>query len=410
LSGQLGNAPRTVKEAGALSAAGHDVTVIAHQRDDVVEQRDQDILRTATWRTIRVPFDQSIRWKLLRLRQLAFQRSFGAVKVSPLALQGISAYTPDLTRAALSSPADLYIAHYSPALPAAARAAAKHDALYAFDAEDFHPGDLPDDQSNCLYNRTLDALERRLLPGCAYVSAASPGIADLYCNTYGIAPPTVLLNVFPKASAPASPTPMGVVSPGPSIYWCSQIIGPKRGLECVVRALPLMQSRPHLYLRGAAREGFVNELEDVARNLGVQDRLHVLPPAMPDLLERLAAEYDIGISPELGDTRNHRVALGNKLFSYLIAGLSIVATDIPGHAALAARLNGAMTLFPQDDHRELAATVDAILSSRERLRASRDAAWRLGQTRFNWEVERDSLLDCVDRALGEKVKSVALQC
>jgi glycosyltransferase involved in cell wall biosynthesis len=403
LSGQLGNAPRTVKEAGALSAAGHDVTVIAHQVNNAVEPRDQEILRTATWQTIRVPFDyQSVRWKLLRLRQMAFQHAFGVAGAGALALRGISAYTPDLTRAARKFPADLYIAHYSPALPAAAAAAAAHSGLYAFDAEDFHPGDLPDEQSQSLYNRTLDSVDRRLLPGCAYVSAAAPGIADLYAETYRVPRPAVVLNVFPKANAPVVSTPAGTASPGPSLYWFSQIIGANRGLECAVRALPLMKSRPHLYIRGIPREGFVRGLMEMADNLGVLDRLRILEPAMPDDLERLGAKYDIGLCAEVGDSPNRRVALPNKLFSYLASGLPILATDIPGHAGLARQLKGAMALFQPGNHESLAVAADAILSSPERLAAARETAWRLAQQSFNWETRQAVLIETVNRALDRK--------
>ena len=136
----------------------------------------------------------------------------------------------------MSVKADLYIAHYPAALPAAAKSAARHGARYAFDAEDFHLGDLPDLPKHEHERRRLRAIEGAYLPRAAYVTAASPGIADAYVKGYGIKRPAVVLNVFPLSRAPASTTPRGTVEPGPSLYWFSQTIGPDRGLEAAVAA------------------------------------------------------------------------------------------------------------------------------------------------------------------------------
>ena len=53
--------------------------------------------------------------------------------------------SPELVAAAATVPADLYIAHYPTALPAAALAAQRNGVIYAYDAEDFHLGDPPED-------------------------------------------------------------------------------------------------------------------------------------------------------------------------------------------------------------------------------------------------------------------------
>ena len=76
----------------------------------------------------------------------------------------------------------------------------------------------------------ISLIESRWLPGCAYMTAVSPGIADAYVENYGVAQPHVVLNVFPKSHAPSGATPRGTARPGPSLYWFSQTIGPDRGL------------------------------------------------------------------------------------------------------------------------------------------------------------------------------------
>jgi hypothetical protein len=308
--------------------------------------------------------------------------------------------TPDLSSVALGVPADLYIAHYPAALPAAARAAQKYGSLYAFDAEDFHLGDLPDSSEHMIEKRIIHAIEGGYLPGAAYVTAASPMIADAYAQTYGIVRPTVVLNVFSRANAPSVPTPRGTAQPGPSLYWFSQTIGGGRGLETAIEAIGRAESRPHLYLRGTPAKGYENQLRTLAQRSGVADRLHVLPPEAPNEIERLGAQYDLGYVGEVAQTRNRQIALTNKLFSYLIGGVPIIASNIPAHVALSSEIGQAMILFPTGDAVALSATLDQLFMDTDRLSAARLHAWNLGQHRYCWEVESRLFLSVVEKESG----------
>jgi len=399
--GSLGSNPRVVKEAQALSDSGHDVAVISTRTPGIVDKLDHDVLASAKWQAWRLDLRRSrAMWRLRRLKQSVNARAFSATGRVGFAERGFSPFTNPLLAAAKRIPADLYIAHYPAALPAAAAAARDHGTRYAYDAEDFHLGDLPELPEHAEEQRMLRAIEARYLPGCAHVTAASPGIADAYAEAYGIARPKVLLNVFPRAHAPKGPTPAGTAAPGPSVYWFSQTIGPHRGLECAVRAIGIARSRPHLYVRGTPAAGFLERLRAIAAESGASDRLHMLAPAAPSEMERLAASYDLGFVGETGHTQSRRVALTNKLFSYLLAGVPAVFSDIPAHRALAAELNGAARMYQTDDARSLAATLDSLLENPTALTEAREKAFRLGQARFNWDVEKTILQERVASTLA----------
>lgn len=398
--GHVATNPRIVKEADALSEVGHDVRVIA--ADYIPWAREADkIFRDRGWTVQRtLPFGPHAPWST-RLRQIVRQRAARllADRGSDQAAVICAAWhplAPDLVKATMSVVADLYVAHYPAALPAAALAARRHGAKYAFDAEDFHLGDFPDDQSHDNDRRLLRRIEERWLHGCAYMTAASPGIADAYAATYGVTRPTVVLNVFPRTHAPSASTAKGTTTPGPSIYWFSQTIGPDRGLECAIQAVGLASAKPHLYLRGNPAAGFPARLKALAAEAGASDRLHVLPLAAPNEMERLAAAYDLGFVGETGGTWNRRIALTNKQFSYLLAGIPALLSDIPAHRDFADKAAGAVKLFPVDDPLALAAVIDDLLDPR-RLAAARKAAFELGRLRFNWENEKRIIQDLVGR-------------
>jgi len=403
-SGHLATNPRVVKEATALSNAGYDLTIVHGDYMPTAREIDSS-LAERRWKRITVPFGPFQRSRLRYFLQTARRRAAKFVMRAgwgPAGKEHI-AYAPicpGLVSAAASVPADLYIAHYVAALPAAAWAARRRGAKFAFDAEDFHLGDLPDAPEHSFEKRLIRAIEARHLPEATYITAASPMISEAYVEAYGIPAPTILLNTFSKTNAPAAPSPRGTASPGPSIYWFSQTIGPGRGVETAVAACARARSKPHLYLRGVISKEFEAALLSLAQRVGLADRIHFLPFATPQDLERLGASYDLGYSGESGFSPNRSRALANKIFSYLLSGLPCLASDVPSHQRLAPEIGDAVSLFPVGDITALAAAMDGFLLNPERLAAARRSAFELGQQRFNWETQTPVLLSCVAQALA----------
>ncbi len=401
--------PRLVKQANALIEAGYEIVVVSGHSSADWSKLDSCMFHRNWHETNIVRYGPQVNIiRRLRQKALRYTASIVARTVASPSLRALELAehdsSADLMAALRRIPADIYIAHMIASLGPAQRAAKRFGAHLAVDAEDFETGILPDLPINLRALSRIKRLEAEYLPLCSFMIAASPGIADAYVEAYGIPRPTVVLNAFPRCHSPEGPTLSGAVQPGPSAYWFSQTIGPDRGIECAVRAIGRAKSGPHLYLRGRPASGFLDRLRRVASEADVSDRLHVLPLESPMKLERLAAPYDVGLSLEPGLTRNSRLTLGNKLFSYLIAGIPIVASDIQSHVAFAAGLGEAITLYRKQDPDNLAAALDALLTDQRRLASARAEAFRLGQQRFNWEIESQVFVRCVDRALARPAR------
>lgn len=408
-SGHLATNPRLVKEADALCEAGYEVSVVCARFLEWANVHDI-LFETRPWKiAARIPFGPLAprRWRLIQLvrqRLARFAMSLGAESNRVREAEWHPA-CPDITQAALNIKADLYIAHYPAALPAAARAAARHGSLYAYDAEDFHLGDRPDLAEHEHERQRLRAIEQQYLPRASYVSAASPGIADAYVTEYGIQRPKEILNVFPLGHAPSAATPLGTIATGPSLYWFSQTIGADRGLEAAVAAIGVAESKPHLYLRGRPTPGYIDHLKSAASSSEHASRIHVLDIAAPHDMERLAAAYDLGLVAETANTRNHEICLANKLFSYLLAGVPPLMSATTAHVAFAASYGLSDLVFPIDDAGALGLRLDELLTHPRSLERLRAKCFALGQQRFNWERESQILLDLVGRALADRISS-----
>jgi glycosyltransferase involved in cell wall biosynthesis len=385
-----------VKEADALAEAGFDVQVIGAHWAEWADAFDARLLATRAWRCHLIDWRPDTApatfWKT-RVRHRLAQAAAPSLGSDRILAAALSRVTPELTRAAVASQADLYIAHNLGALPAAAEAAVHHQVRLGFDAEDFHSGGFSEaETSACELARRA---ERRWLPQCHYVTAASPLIADRYAATWGGGQPVCLLNVFPLAARPASPRPSPPDGPL-RLYWFSQTIGANRGLEDIVRAIARFdRGAIELYLRGTWQPGFRDALQRLSHDLGVSSRQIVsLPPGDPDEMVRLS-----------GVTVNNDIALSNKIFTYLLAGIAVVATRTNGQRDVINRLGRAAIGYDAGDVDALTLALRTWMTDRSRLAEARRHAWALGSETFNWDAEKLRFLEVVDDVMRQSLAS-----
>lgn len=409
--GQPSTNPRLVKEADALAEAGYAVQVVACKyqewadaADAAFEDRDWSIqwLRygpmAPRWRDL---------WQRVR-RRAAEELTRGVGPQPGLTERAFHYAIPELTQLVKQVPADLYIAHNLAALPAAYRAAEAHGAALGFDAEDFHRGELPDTHENALNRRITADLEERYIPRCDYVTAASDGIGSAYAEVLGIESPTTILNVFPLAErdnhVPAAALNAEVPEGHRSLYWFSQTIGSARGLEDALHALPSLPDDVVLTLRGQWASGYEETFREEARRLGVGDRVRHLELVPPDELIPRTAQHDLGLALEPGFSENNKIAISNKLFTYLLAGVPIIATDTPGqHPVIEDLPDIAQSYSPGDESGFMRATTTLLEAT-----GLREKALQAAQNRYCWEVQKETFVRVVRETLDlECTPSVA---
>lgn len=410
--------PRLVKEADTLTEAGYHVHVIAgdyhpwgHKADE--EYRDRD------WRLERVPYgaiaSPSRRAWLGGRKRMAEQLvAVVPAKVARLIHRAYHWAIPELAVRARKVSADLFIAHYLPALPAALQAAEEQNVAVGFDAEDFHRGEYTSSETTTLDARLTRWFEETYIPQCNYVTAASPGIGDAYAKALNLEEqPTTILNVFPQ-SAHSGHTPevdLKAEHPGNgiSLYWYSQTIGPGRGLEAMVEAMGLLYTRtPNLptfmlSLRGSWAGGYEHKLRARARQMGLTDEhIRHLPLAPPDQLIERAAEHDVGLALEEPQSVNRDVCITNKIFAYLSGGLPVLATDTVGQQWVHEQAPAAIALCPIHDIETIAGHLHSWIADAAQRRSAAKAARQAADERFTWNVEKRTLLETVRPALTEK--------
>lgn len=404
--GQPSTNPRALKEADAIAQTGHEVRMICSYWAAWATGFDEKLQRESGWTFEYAggrPGSNALRYYRTRLRYGGARRLLRWFPHSQsIQVLSLGRTVTELRKAAESYVADLYIAHYPGALPAAVAAAERHNARFGYDAEDFYSA--PSEAGPDELQSAVEACERRYLPLCSYVTAASPGIRAAYATKYSEclhSDPAVILNVFPLAQRPEHFRP--TESEGPlRLYWFSQTIGRTRGLEDIVRAMGAVRNLPiELHLRGVWQPGYKEELGYTAQQAGVPpERIISHEPAEPTEMVRKAAEYDAGLAVEPASGINANLTVSNKLFTYLLAGNAILATATDGQKAVFDLLRNGGLCFHPGDTGDVAKTLKLWFQNRDTLDVVRRSNWESGARLFNWDVEKVKFLDLIDNALS----------
>jgi len=403
LSGNhLCNNPRVLKEAGCLARAGFDVEVLGAWLDGRLKDRDQDLLEAAAFRFTPVvdltgsALSTRARYALSRLRNKAgqFAYRFGRFQNRWQLGHVLRA----LSREARKRRADLFIAHSEPGLLVGRELLDSRRAV-GVDLEDWFSEDLPPEARKGRPIRLLRDAEQDLLRRGAHSTCPSRAMSDALAATYGCSPPAVVYNAFPWSDRSSIDGAVrDRVDPRPaSIHWFSQTLGPGRGLEDLVTALPLMQNAAEIHLRGNLVSGFDRWLWDRVPPLWRARVVIHAPVPNGDLLSRIA-EHDIGFAGEMQYCKSRNLTVTNKILQYLLGGLAVVASDTAGQREVAEQSRGAVSIYPPGDPAALAATLDALLSSNEKLGNAKGQALRAAEQTFCWELQQNRLLESVARA------------
>ncbi len=402
-AGHLATCPRMLKAADAFAEAGYRVRVVSARFMRWASEADAEIRRSRAgswdWSVVEYGRNEALLTHMrtgLRFRQARLWARAMTPEWCPLtvAARAYSRAHTELVRAAVAEPADLFYGGTAGALAAVAEAGRRTGKPYALDLEDFHTAEQDDESDSHLPDLLAGRIEADVLPRAAFLTAGSPAIAEAYTAKYGLEP-IAINNTF--SLPPTAPH----VSQGRDeclrLYWFSQTVGPGRGLEDAVNAIGEADLVGELHLRGNPVTTYLERLQRLARQSAPRLRIVLHEPAPSDLMVNLAREYDVGLSLEQPRVFNRELSLGNKVFTYMLAGLAVVLSNTRGHRALAPDIGQGALVYSPGDIDAFASGLSRWADDKVLLAQARWAAWEAARRRWHWEhpLERGALLDAV---------------
>ena len=288
--------------------------------------------------------------------------------------------TIGLTRILKSTPSDAFIAHNFETLKPAAIAAQHHGAALVFDCMEFY-SDMGDSQS-IEVSAAITDIEARYLPQCQLVISSSPEVSEAYAESYGIYLPLAAYNSPPIVRE--LPKRKGKTL---NLYWRNGVIGfGQRGLDDILSAMARLPTDVHLYLQGhLGHDGGVALRQRIAE-LDLSAKVSILPPHPPGDAVKSAAQFDIGLCLERKGPRNHDLTVSNKMLDYHMAGLAVIAADLPGLASVLKQSGGGL-LYEPGNVEALFAAVDALRGEPSQLAMLQQNAREFALRNANMETE-----------------------
>ncbi len=235
-------------------------------------------------------------------------------------------------------------------------------------------------------------IERLGIRRAAFVITVSDGIADELVARYRLRRrPTVLRNVSALDDLPDgargglrdhlsdSATASIVLHQGaPAV---------DRGCEALIDALCHLPADVHVVFLGSGEPAFSAHLRDLARRQGVEDRVRLVDSVSLDELLAWTREADVGVALLEDTCRNHRLALPNKLFEYIAAGVPVVVSDLPELRRIVTHYNIGWTATPGDP-RAIAQAISLALEEPRDPRLDENLARAAAEVHWSRESRR----------------------
>ena len=274
---------------------------------------------------------------------------------------------------------DLIIAHNIGTLYPAYKLAQRLKVPFHFDVEDFYPGEGILRKNFSSGDNQEAFLMKKLLPFATKSTFASQPIMDetlRLCDN--IKRPLVVNNCFSKTEFVV---PEESVSGKIRLVWYSQNINHSRGLEPFIEVLKTFSNDFQLTLIGQLHQPFAESWIEPNKHF-----IEVIPPQLQVDLHRSLGKYDIGLALEPGKDFNNELALSNKIWAYLQAGLYIIATDTDGQRGFIHqyRDHGVLTSIDQG---ELKSCLQKIVEEKEMIRKGKRKRFQMVTDAASWETE-----------------------
>lgn len=356
---------RVLKEASSLASAGFDVTVWALKTDDV-------------------PAVENVHgFQMKRFRQDSLNFTFrppGLVYVETMA---------KATTHLIREHADVYHAHDAKALPACYVASRLRRAKLVYDAHEFLLNAGGKDWRGRFKSRLWRFFEKSLIRQAHDIITVNVSIAQELARLYGIEP-IVLMNCQEYVDIPRNnilreelnipPKDKIVIYPG--------IFAPGRGLERLILSAQYMNDVIIVLMGPDKLNG---KLQQVIRDLDVEDRVKIHAPVPPKEVPRYVASADVGVMPTQAVRPSYYYGSGNKLFHYVMAGIPAAVSDHPEKRRIVETYDvGAV--FDETDPHSIAQTINNLLSNEDRYQQMCRNAKEAARTELNWEVEEQKLI------------------
>lgn len=161
-----------------------------------------------------------------------------------------------------------------------------------------------------------------------------------------------------------------------------------RGIELCISSLKFAEEL-HLIVAGSG--AMEKKYQDLAKSLGLAERVHFLGKVPYENLLQYTSGCDVGLCLIEPISFSYKLALPNKLFEYVQARIPIIATNLPAISKVFENFRIGELVEPNVTPKDLAEVIVSIASNKEQYRTELEKCSVL----FVWEQQEKMIMDLV---------------
>lgn len=291
---------------------------------------------------------------------------------------------------------DIVHAHDVNMLPTAWIAARLTKAPLIYDAHEIST----DREGYRSFRGVVGWIEKHLVPRAAGMITTTDARAKFFARAYGVSRPLVLQNRprFVEVSrSNRIKKELGLKELWPVVLYQGGL-QPGRGLDRLIRAAVNVDSTYFVFIGGGSQ---ADDLKRLVSDLNLEQSVYFIDTVPLDELPSYTASADIGVQPIENTCLNHFTTDSNKLFEYVIAGLPVIASQLP-EISRVVRQHDLGLLVPAGDTEALASAILELVKEPGKRTYYRLNAEKAAQS-LNWETQEASLVALYHHVLGNHI-------
>ncbi|MCC5960521.1 MAG: glycosyltransferase family 4 protein [Rhodobacteraceae bacterium] len=298
-------------------------------------------------------------------------------------------------------------AHDIYCLPTGVMLAQKLGVPLVYDAHEYEPARAS--KMDPYGSNLPELIENDCFPYITHLITVSEGIGDLYAKRFQGPRPTIVMNAPEVDISDLSSGIMfreglqtvrekaGLSENVPLVVFTGGIQRTQRGMDKVLEAL-LYLPEAHLVALGPRKARNDEWLLNVAREVGVENRVHLLPPVDARDVPAVISTATVSVVPIQDASLSYRYCLPNKLFEAAFAQIPICVSDLPEMRRFI-EATGIGRTMDQTDPKDIAAALKDVIENHSCYSMSQEAKERLA-SEYSWHRQAEKLCHLYSKMLG----------
>jgi glycosyltransferase involved in cell wall biosynthesis len=289
--------------------------------------------------------------------------------------------------------ADIYHAVDADVLTAAHRAAVKTGGKLIYEARELYT-ELEPIKGRKTVKAIWEAVEKKYIGKADYVYTINHSIADELSKRYGITKPDVIRNVA-KLPEKLDPVNLHEKYNIPESFKIIIYQGVIRSGQGLMYSLDIVKNIENAVLIMLGSGHLEDSLKEKIALLDLENKVILPGRVPPEVLLNYTAGADVGLLLMEDVALNNKLALPQKVFQYLVAGIPQIVSPMPEIAGFVKSENTGLVV-PLDDSQKAAELIKELLYDNNRIIELKDNCVKSSEVN-NWDVEAKKLEDIYKR-------------